>query len=55
MLVNDVWGGEVLKAASGQLAAEYGFTHTDGSRPDVWRYMKDTDAGAQDLDPSAYR
>jgi NAD(P)-dependent dehydrogenase (short-subunit alcohol dehydrogenase family) len=41
--------------SSGQLAAEYGFTDTDGSRPDVWRYMKDSDAGARDLDPSAYR
>jgi NAD(P)-dependent dehydrogenase (short-subunit alcohol dehydrogenase family) len=24
---------------SGQLAAEYGFTDIDGSRPDIWRYM----------------
>jgi NAD(P)-dependent dehydrogenase (short-subunit alcohol dehydrogenase family) len=24
---------------SGQLAAEYGFTDIDGSRPDVWRYL----------------
>jgi len=41
--------------SSGQLAAEYGFTDTDGSRPDVWRYMKDEESGARDLDPSAYR
>lgn len=41
--------------SSGQLAAEYGFADTDGSRPDVWRYMKDADAGAHDLDPNAYR
>jgi NAD(P)-dependent dehydrogenase (short-subunit alcohol dehydrogenase family) len=41
--------------SSGQLAAEYGFTDTDGSRPDVWRYMKDEEAGARDLDPSDYR
>ncbi|OFX21722.1 MAG: short-chain dehydrogenase [Anaeromyxobacter sp. RBG_16_69_14] len=25
---------------SGKLAAEYGFTDTDGSRPDVWRFME---------------
>ena len=26
---------------SGQLAAEYGFTDVDGSRPDVWRYIEE--------------
>lgn len=26
--------------SSGQLAAEYGFTDVDGSRPDMWRYME---------------
>jgi NAD(P)-dependent dehydrogenase (short-subunit alcohol dehydrogenase family) len=31
---------------SGQLAAEYGFTDVDGSRPDVWRYMMDQERGA---------
>ena len=30
---------------SGFLAAEYGFTDTDGSRPDVWRYMEDCEQG----------
>lgn len=25
---------------SGQLASEYGFTDTDGSRPDVWRFIE---------------
>jgi NAD(P)-dependent dehydrogenase (short-subunit alcohol dehydrogenase family) len=25
--------------SSGQLAAEYGFTDLDGSRPDIWRYI----------------
>lgn len=28
----------------GQLAAEYGVTDIDGSRPDVWRYMADVEA-----------
>jgi hypothetical protein len=27
--------------SSGQLAAEYGFTDVDGSRPDVWRYLEE--------------
>jgi NAD(P)-dependent dehydrogenase (short-subunit alcohol dehydrogenase family) len=31
------WNGESL--SSGQLAGEYGFTDTDGTRPDCWRYM----------------
>jgi NAD(P)-dependent dehydrogenase (short-subunit alcohol dehydrogenase family) len=39
---------------SGELAAEYGFTDLDGSRPDVWRYMADSDADP-DVDPSDYR
>lgn len=30
---------------SGQLAKEYGFTDLDGSRPDVWRFMQDQEAG----------
>lgn len=30
---------------SGQLAKEYGFTDLDGSRPDVWRFMEDDEAG----------
>jgi len=31
--------------SSGQIAAEYGFTDIDGSRPDIWRYMRDQEAG----------
>jgi NAD(P)-dependent dehydrogenase (short-subunit alcohol dehydrogenase family) len=31
------WSGESL--SSGQLAQVYGFTDTDGTRPDCWRYM----------------
>jgi NAD(P)-dependent dehydrogenase (short-subunit alcohol dehydrogenase family) len=31
------WSGDSL--SSGQLAQEYGFTDTDGTRPDCWRYM----------------
>jgi NAD(P)-dependent dehydrogenase (short-subunit alcohol dehydrogenase family) len=33
------WNGESL--SSGGLAQEYGFTDTDGTRPDCWRYMVD--------------
>ena len=40
---------------SAQLAAEYGFTDVDGSRPDVWRYMEAVDAGDQNADPNDYR
>jgi NAD(P)-dependent dehydrogenase (short-subunit alcohol dehydrogenase family) len=38
------WNGESL--SSGGLAQEYGFTDTDGTRPDCWRYMVEViDAG----------
>src|SRR5262249_16203422 len=40
---------------SAQVAAEYGFTAIDGSRPDVWRYAQALDSGAQDANPSDYR
>jgi NAD(P)-dependent dehydrogenase (short-subunit alcohol dehydrogenase family) len=39
---------------SGQLAAEYGFTDIDGSRPDVWRYNEAVENN-QDARPSDYR
>lgn len=39
---------------SGALAREYGFTDVDGSRPDVWRYMGDTEDGGE-ADPADYR
>jgi len=39
---------------SAQLAAEYGFTDVDGSRPDVWRYNQAVEAG-QDVNPMDYR
>jgi NAD(P)-dependent dehydrogenase (short-subunit alcohol dehydrogenase family) len=36
---------------SGQLAAAYGFTDVDGSRPDVWKYNEDVERGVSaDLD-----
>jgi NAD(P)-dependent dehydrogenase (short-subunit alcohol dehydrogenase family) len=31
---------------AGELAHEYGFTDLDGTRPDVWRWMADDEAGA---------
>jgi NAD(P)-dependent dehydrogenase (short-subunit alcohol dehydrogenase family) len=37
------WNQQSL--TSGQLAAEYGFTDVDGSRPDVWRYMEENEQG----------
>jgi NAD(P)-dependent dehydrogenase (short-subunit alcohol dehydrogenase family) len=39
------WNGQSL--SSGGLAQEYGFTDTDGTRPDCWRYMTEVvDRGA---------
>jgi NAD(P)-dependent dehydrogenase (short-subunit alcohol dehydrogenase family) len=40
---------------SAQLAAEYGFTDIDGSRPDVWRYNHAVESGDQQVDPNDYR
>ncbi|MFF3456288.1 SDR family oxidoreductase [Streptomyces sp. NPDC002730] len=39
------WNGQSL--SSGALAREYGFTDTDGSRPDVWAFMLQEAAGAE--------
>jgi NAD(P)-dependent dehydrogenase (short-subunit alcohol dehydrogenase family) len=39
---------------SGQLAREYGFTDVDGSQPDAWRHINDTERGL-DADPDDYR
>ena len=46
------WNQQSL--TSGQLAAAYGFTDVDGSKPDVWRYMDDAERDP-DVDPSDYR
>jgi NAD(P)-dependent dehydrogenase (short-subunit alcohol dehydrogenase family) len=48
------WNGQSL--SSGQLAQVYGFTDTDGTRPDCWRYMVEMveNAGAPAGD-SGYR
>ena len=40
---------------SAQLAAAYGFTDVDGSRPDVWRYMQAVEDGSGSTDPNDYR
>ena len=40
---------------SAQLAAEYGFTDIDGSRPDVWRYNEAVERGDRDAIPSDFR
>lgn len=46
------WNQQSL--TSGQLAAEYGFTDIDGSRPDSWGYMTAVENG-YDADPSDFR
>ncbi|MCB5170218.1 SDR family oxidoreductase [Streptomyces bambusae] len=47
------WNGQSL--ASGQLARAYGFTDTDGSRPDAWGYIQDVEIGGADRSPDDYR
>jgi NAD(P)-dependent dehydrogenase (short-subunit alcohol dehydrogenase family) len=46
------WNQQSL--TSGQMAREYGFTDVDGSRPDVWRYLGDQEAGLE-ADADDYR
>uniref|UniRef100_UPI00066A4F81 SDR family oxidoreductase n=1 Tax=Streptomyces sp. SBT349 TaxID=1580539 RepID=UPI00066A4F81 len=46
------WNGRSL--SSGDLAKEYGFTDTDGSRPDAWGFISALTAG-EAPDPAAYR
>jgi NAD(P)-dependent dehydrogenase (short-subunit alcohol dehydrogenase family) len=41
--------------SSGGLAREYGFTDTDGSRPDAWRYMVEVQDAGKPPDPTGYR
>ncbi|MER7112465.1 SDR family oxidoreductase [Streptomyces sp. NPDC000229] len=47
------WNGQSL--SSGQLAEVYGFTDTDGSRPDGWAYFIDVVHGGRDATADDYR
>ena len=47
------WNGESL--SSGQLAREYGFTDTDGTRPDCWRYMVEVIEAGKPAGDAGYR
>jgi NAD(P)-dependent dehydrogenase (short-subunit alcohol dehydrogenase family) len=41
--------------SSGELAAEFGFTDIDGTRPDVWRFIETVRDAGLDADPDDYR
>lgn len=47
------WSGQVL--SSGQLARTYGFTDTDGTRPDYWRYIVEAEDPDLPADDRGYR
>ena len=47
------WNGQSL--SSGQLAGVYGFTDTDGSRPDCWRYLVEVQEAGLPADATGYR
>jgi NAD(P)-dependent dehydrogenase (short-subunit alcohol dehydrogenase family) len=47
------WNGKSL--SSGQLAKIYGFTDTDGSQPDCWRYMVEVQDPGKPADVTGYR
>jgi NAD(P)-dependent dehydrogenase (short-subunit alcohol dehydrogenase family) len=41
--------------SSGELAREYGFTDTDGSQPDAWRYLVEVQETGLPAAPTGYR
>lgn len=47
------WNGQSL--STGQLAKVYGFTDTDGSQPDAWRYLVEVEEAGKAADTSGYR
>ena len=47
------WNGQSL--SSGQLARIYGFTDTDGSQPDAWRYVPEVQDAGKPADTTGYR
>ncbi|GHF32480.1 short-chain dehydrogenase [Streptomyces morookaense] len=47
------WSGQSL--SSGQLAAHYGFTDVDGSRPDAFRYIEEVRYGGKEAAAEDYR
>jgi NAD(P)-dependent dehydrogenase (short-subunit alcohol dehydrogenase family) len=47
------WNGQSL--SSGQLAKVYGFTDTDGSQPDAWRYLVEVQETGKGADTTGYR
>jgi hypothetical protein len=47
------WSGHVV--SSGQLAQVYGFTDTDGTQPDCWRYVTEVQDAGLPADDSGYR
>lgn len=47
------WSGQAL--SSGQLAKVYGFTDTDGSQPDAWRYLPEIQDPDKPADTTGYR
>lgn len=47
------WNSQSL--SSGQLAKVYGFTDTDGSQPDAWRYVVEVQDAGKPADATGYR
>jgi hypothetical protein len=47
------WSGQVV--STGQLARVYGFTDTDGTRPDFWRYLVEVLDKDLPADATGYR
>ncbi|TDD82825.1 SDR family NAD(P)-dependent oxidoreductase [Saccharopolyspora karakumensis] len=51
----DVARWNTRSLSSGFLAKEYGFTDTDGSQPDAWRFVQEVEWGGGEGDAADYR
>ncbi|WP_443058640.1 hypothetical protein [Streptomyces sp. NBC_00400] len=47
--------GRAIVVSSGQLAPLYGFTDTDGTQPDCWRYVVEVQDRGLAADDTGYR
>jgi hypothetical protein len=60
--MNETWSPDPGRArwnqtsvSSARLARDYGFTDTDGSAPDIWRYIVEVREPGLDANPNDYR
>jgi hypothetical protein len=55
LLVKVTNGTTEYNASRYRISREYGFTDTDGSAPDIWRYVVEVGEPGLDANPDDYR